>query len=356
MRAPRRDEAGETLIELVIAMAIFAVVSVGVLLALQTAIMGSATYRKVATMDTELKTASSLVTSQIQATPTAFTCPSTYNPTTVKLPSGYSVTSYTLQWWLGSAKTSTCTPHASLFITLVVSGQGQSGHISFIVDDPHARTVVSGATPTELIFTRLPVHATVGGTFAPPVTVEIVNSAGAVVTGDLSQMSLSIATGPGALSSTCSGTEAYGVFTFSYCSVNKAGTYKFLATDSTDGLTATSSPVVVGTQPTVVVTNNSVPAGGTLVFTATVSGSSGTPTPKGSVAWTVSTATGTAVACSSTTGPTGSSNSVVYTCSVAGAVAGVYTAAAAFPGTTGFYGPSTGFDNSATVTGPPHSS
>ncbi len=108
---------------------------------------------------------------------------------------------------------------------------------------------------------------------------------------------------------------------------------------------AQAGPVDLAT-PTVWVTDNSqsISTGGTLVFTATVTGPSGGATPTGAVTWAVTAPGGDAVPCSSTTGPTGSSNVGTYSCSIVGILAGAYTTTVAYPGDSD-YGPATGTDN-----------
>ena len=92
---------------------------------------------------------------------------------------------------------------------------------------------------------------------------------------------------------------------------------------------ATSSsalePVVVAIQSgsSVSVTDKSstIPPGGTLTFTATVTGSGGV-TPTGALTWTVTDPNNNPVSCSSETGPTGSGSTATYTCSIADVQAG----------------------------------
>ena len=101
--------------------------------------------------------------------------------------------------------------------------------------------------------------------------------------------------------------------------------------------------------PTVLVTDNStgVATGGTVTFTATVTGTGGV-TPTGVVTWTVTAPGGGSVLCASTTGPTGSSDVATYTCSITGVLAGNYTATAVYPGDSN-YTAASGSDNTANV-------
>src|ERR1019366_9234440 len=99
-----------------------------------------------------------------------------------------------------------------------------------------------------------------------------------------------------------------------------AGTYTAIATYDGDAnyssLVPTSpvSLVVVPATPTIVIT--SAPTrpilGGTITYTATVTGIAGASTPTGSVAWAV---TGAATSCLSNTGPLagGTGNQTLFT-------------------------------------------
>jgi collagen type I/II/III/V/XI/XXIV/XXVII alpha len=357
-----RSDAADTLIEVLLAVVLLGIAGVAVLVALETAIMGSAVYRKVATLDTVLKSAAAEATSQIQASATAFACPTpAFSPTLTTPPAGYTVRYTKPEYWTGAKVTAQCKAGEPIFATVTATALGSSGRtgsLSFVVDNPNAPAVVSGTTASKLLFVTLPSNPSVGAQFAPPVAVAIVDTSDNVVTGDISSMSLSLAASPagGALSATCnpSGVEYYGVFTFSNCSVNKAGTYKIKATDGL--LSATTTNITIGRKPTVVVTNNStVVAPKPLIFTAKVSGlSKTTPTPTGTMTWSVTSPLGVQVACSSTTyKPTATNKDVaIYTCTITKTVQGVYSAAATYPGDSN-YQTAVGFDSSAIVTGTP---
>lgn len=95
--------------------------------------------------------------------------------------------------------------------------------------------------------------------------------------------------------------------------------------------------------------SSGVAPGGSLTFTATVTGQS-TPYPTGAMGWTVTGPGDTTVPCGSTTGPTNSGvRDSTYTCTIDDVVAGSYTASANYPGDS-TYGPASGSD-SATIGG-----
>ena len=189
------------------------------------------------------------------------------------------------------------------------------------------------------------------------------------------------ATLSGTNASTATGTVTYDVYSDSACTVavssgtaeaittpgtlpdsdpvtlSTAGTYYWQASYSGDANngpstsacgTAGEVETVAQVVPTVSVADNasSISVGGTLIFTATVTGSG--PTPTGTVSWTVTDPSGVSVPCSSTSGPTGSGSVATYTCSIPSAVAGTYSATADYPGDSN-YGPASGTDDTADV-------
>ncbi len=103
------------------------------------------------------------------------------------------------------------------------------------------------------------------------------------------------------------------------------------------GSDGNNEPVVAAIQavPSVNVTDNAstTPPGGTLTFTATVTGSGGV-TPTGNLTWAVTDPNHSPVSCGSTTGPTGSGDSATYTCSISGVQTGDYTATGNYAGDT----------------------
>ena len=71
-------------------------------------------------------------------------------------------------------------------------------------------------------------------------------------------------------------------------------------------------------------------------------------TPTGAMGWAITPPGGGSTPCSSTTGPTGSSNVATYTCSISSAADGNYSATANYPGDS-TYSPASGSDPTAPV-------
>ena len=138
----------------------------------------------------------------------------------------------------------------------------------------------------------------------------------------------------------------YGAHTATYtCSIFavNSGTYTATATYGGDTIftalapTAPASIVVTAATPTIAV---SVPVvnpvlGGTITFTATVTGMTGAAAPGGTMAWTLN---GLSTLCNSHTGPTVGTlpHQAIFTCTVNAAQAGNYVATAAYSGDSNY--------------------
>ena len=148
-------------------------------------------------------------------------------------------------------------------------GTGYKLHVTdgtLTAADSGAFNITAGQA-AKLAFTQQPSNSTTGVAFATPPKVSVEDSLGNVVTTDSSTASLTITPstptsgGPGTLSG-CSAIETNGVFTFSGCSINAAGTaYKLRAMDGTLTL-ADSAAFNVSTPPLAVVSITSTNAGG----------------------------------------------------------------------------------------------
>ncbi|HEV3213450.1 MAG TPA: hypothetical protein VGZ03_08665 [Acidimicrobiales bacterium] len=279
-RAP--DEAGDTLIEVLFAIAILGIASVALLVAFAASISASAVHRSLATFDTVIRSASQQAISQIQQQPNPLyeSCaPLAYyqsGPGAVvfNLPSGYSAQVTSVQYWTGSvfsSNISQCVPNSPQWITITITSTttGQSYTNNFIVDNPYAPPVPVGGPAYQLVFVQQPSGADAGVAFTSQPAVAVEDSSGHVVTTDLSPVTLTITTGTGTggavLSQYCTGVENSGVVIFSGCSINLAGlNYQLTASDPGSGggalVPAISTPFSVYTQLTQPVITSLIPS------------------------------------------------------------------------------------------------
>ncbi len=234
-----RSERGDTLIEVLLAIIVLGLSATALLVAFALSISSSGEHRTLTTMDTALRSAAEQTTSLLQAQGKSVwaTCPSAATQLTsslTNLPSGYTATVSSVQYWSGGVWSSTCTANAPQFITLKLTTQsGLSQNINFIVSDPYARPVQVGTVASQLIFVTQPGNSTAGSALPAQPVVEVADTNGYPVTSDLSYVTLSIKTGPtGSTLSNCKGTEFYGVITFTGCSLTASGTYTITASDN----------------------------------------------------------------------------------------------------------------------------
>ena len=115
---------------------------------------------------------------------------------------------------------------------------------------------------SQLAFTTEPNGASGGSAFGTQPVVTIQDAGGNTATGNTHAITLTIHTGPGALSG-CTSTTTTGVAAFSGCSINTVGTYTLTATDATDSLTTTSTSFVVGAGTATHLAFTTEPAGAT---------------------------------------------------------------------------------------------
>jgi hypothetical protein len=109
--------------------------------------------------------------------------------------------------------------------------------------------VVAAAVVDDLVFVQQPNGVASGISISPAITVAIENQSDEVVTSDDSEVTLSIASGgpSSVLNGATPAVAVNGVATFSNVSINTAGTYTLQATDTADGLLATSASFTVDT-------------------------------------------------------------------------------------------------------------
>src|SRR5580704_8252040 len=262
-----RSEAGDTLVELLITMVVLAIASVAILLAFATSISGSSEHRALASADTALRGAYQDATSQIQyaanahyvscATASTYQNQVSFN----NLPTGYTAQITSVTYWnapssfsFGSSCAAGSTSPQLVAISLTSASGGASSTINAVVSDPAARPIPTAGSASQLVFFEQPGNGVSGSPFRPQPVVAVEDAAGNVVSSDLSDVTLTLNTvsGPAGatLSSTCTGSEFFGIVTFSNCSILKAGTYTVTATDtSLPGFSVTSTPFTVSFGP-----------------------------------------------------------------------------------------------------------
>jgi type II secretory pathway pseudopilin PulG len=245
-----RSEAGDTLIEVLLAIVVLGIAAVAILLAFATSLSGTGEHRTLATFDTALRTVSEEATSQIQQqTTTVFaSCGGAAAVQFTNLPSGYTALITSTQYWNGTSFVSgSCIANAPELITIkVTSKTGLSYNITTVVDDPLVPALPTVGTASQLIFLQAPLSATAGVSFTTQPQVAIEDANGVIVRSDLSFLTLAINAVNGSTPTTlsgCSGTEFAGVVSFTGCSTISAGTYTLTATDGS--LTKTSTLFVV---------------------------------------------------------------------------------------------------------------
>jgi type II secretory pathway pseudopilin PulG len=285
----RRSEAGDTLVEILIALTVLGIAATAILLAFATSISGSGEDRNLVTMDTMLRTASAEVTSAIQQqSSTVFSsCSGAYtlNQQGISLPNAsapatnpYSAAITGAQYWNAAATppafTSTVTPTTScpagvtgggpqlLTVTVTYHGGGgiTSSTITTVVDNTTPPTPATNCanTPLQLVWVSQPGGGNAGTALFPAPTLAIENQSGCVELNDASAVALSVNSGPGTLHNCVA--LGSGETTFQNCTIATPGQYTLIAKDTTDGITSIASDpftitqgipirLVFGTQP-----------------------------------------------------------------------------------------------------------
>ena len=280
----RRSEAGDTLVEVLLAVMVLGLASVAMIIAFSTSISASAEHRHLSATGIVLDSVSQEVISEIQAQPVLFTCPEPGNgpeplsyyqanvPMAIASPytTEYSAAFASLdpvQFWnpATSSLSTSCQANEPQMITVSVTelSNSQIFSNSFVVDSP--LDGITGGTggsaygaAAQLIFTTEPVGGTTGEQLATQPVVTVEDASNNVVIDDLSPVILTITGNTGVALTGCSGTETLGVVTFKGCAVGSAGTYTLTATDgdmpgsfvsTTFTVSASADYLVFSTQP-----------------------------------------------------------------------------------------------------------
>lgn len=284
----RRSEAGDTLVEILIALSIIGIAATAILLAFATTISGSGAHRNEVTLDTMLRTASTEVSAAIeqQSTATFSSCAGAYvyhTPGSIPLPNpAYSAYISAVQYESANpaasgdtyalsapqAPSTTCptgstpNPYAdspqmlTISVTYTGQGGGTPSTIQTVVDDPNSPPSATSCTsPYQLVFLEQPTDGpngsagSVGSALYPPAIVQIEDKNGNPCQNDFATVKLSITAGTGASGASlqnCTPSSQYGETIYAGCEINEPNQpgdgYTLTATDAVDGLSVTSNP------------------------------------------------------------------------------------------------------------------
>ena len=201
-RARRDTEAGDTLLEILLALVVLGVSALAILLAFSTSIIGSSDYRTVASADTVLRTAAEQATSLIQQQPaSAWTTCAEANLTSSQftLPTGYSAsvlpTTHTpspIQYWNPSPASpakpgfqTACVANQAVLVVITITHNTSTYQISIVVEDPQTRPTAPSGAAAQLVFIGQPGSTISGSSISPPPIVAVEDSTGNIVTNRL---------------------------------------------------------------------------------------------------------------------------------------------------------------------------
>lgn len=280
---PRRSEAGDTMVEVLLALIVLGLASVALITAFSTSISASSLHRKLASADIVLNSSSqqaiagigshlTLFTSCVTPTTTPTTIASFLQHAGITIAPTYSgqftATITNVLWWNASASVfdSTCRTGVPEEITVTVTDStGHQYTNSFVVDYPLASATSSTnvGPATQLVWATQPASsATSGAAFSTQPVLEVENSLGQPVTSDYSPIVLSIASGSNGTLSSCSGNENSGFVAFSGCAISITGGAASYTLQAVDGsLTSPPSTAISvsgSTQPNLVFTTEPV--------------------------------------------------------------------------------------------------
>jgi len=241
-------EAGDTLIEILIAMVVLALAVVAMLTAFGAAIASSSVHTSLTSMDTVLRTASEEATVQIPAITQACEPDSAVQFT---LPSSYTASVTNPTYWNTSndSWSSACIPSAAQQFTVTVTSNGTTASLSTIVGDTQPTTSSgSGGTAAKLVFVQNPGGGIGGYALYPQPVLEFETASGSPVGSDLAPITLTITpvTGSGTLTN-CSPSPVGVDIYFTGCTISTAGTYTMTATATDAGvaLSATTNTNII---------------------------------------------------------------------------------------------------------------
>ena len=296
-RVSRRLDAGDTLVEVLIALTVLGTASVALLIAFGTTLSASAQHRSLSNYNTVLASTNSEVSSLVQQNAGSIfgTCAplSAYPSTTALsayLPSPFTAQITSVAYWNGTSFTSTCsssdnTAPQMITVTVTNSTTHRTYQIQVVVDNPSTISVAAGSNlpAYQLVFITQPSGATYNAPFAAQPVVEVEDKNGHLVDSDLSPVTITLTSGPnGAVLSNCTGIESSGYITYTGCSINQLGVgYQLTASEPSGSkvIPAVSAPFdVTATQLDTPSITNVLPSTTTAgAINVTFTGSSNAP-------------------------------------------------------------------------------
>ncbi len=273
-RGRRRDERGDTLVEVLVAIVILGIGAVALLAGFASAINGSSVHKNLTDSSNIVKTVSNEITAAMQSSSTSFACPAAPVPS-VTVPTGYTISASSVSYWTQDSVTQqwswspTCSAGTPELVTITLknTANGSLNTSSFVVVDPIAPSSPSAGAATQVAFLVKPGAAQRGQAFLTQPVVAIEDASGNIVTNDLSPLKLT--SSDGTLTG-CYGQETSGVVTYTGCQFAAVGTFTVTATDGT--LQSSSASVVVAKSPSTITVSSTAPA-------LEIAGQSGTYTP-----------------------------------------------------------------------------
>ncbi len=245
----KRGDAGDTLIEVLLALVVLSLASVALIIAFGTSISASADHRDLANYNTVLASAEADMRSQVDLNPSAIfgSCPTIWSQNTAyptsaqlssNLPSSDTASIISVQYWNGATWSTSCSglTDPTELITIQIADRSSKQppqDIQIVISDPITVASAQGTSSVaaQLVFVTQPAGATYNSAFTTQPVVEVESSTGQLVNSNLSYITMSIQSGPsGAVLSSCNGTESSGYVYFTGCSLNETGTYQLEAT------------------------------------------------------------------------------------------------------------------------------
>ena len=333
-RTARSRDAGDTLIEVLVAVTIIGIVASGIIGGLASTIATSGTHRSVATLDAIVRSFAEKARYDIQLAPTGASggplfsrCASSYPIASAAYPGAGPVGTPVTVFVTGLA------PASALSVTVGGAGASVTSPTPAVTSSTGSATVVfvipSGATSPQVVVSdthgaRATTTVTIGG--SPPAS-----DLGPPISGyQVSLRSVSYWSGT-SFTSSCNPSSATSDLQQLTMIASGPG-----ANDQLN--VAVANPRYVPTPTIAVRTAPAAPTvGNTLSFTAVVTPPVSGPAPTGTLSWVIGVSTGTAPNCTTTTALASDANpanpyEVAATCTVSGALAATYTASASYGG------------------------